>query len=132
MNYAPPPKSQVFDELVGVAGIAAAWALVQERGGQEIYLPTRAGKSHWLTKVVGQDAATKICNYYRANHTTRLLIPSMRYNRQGEAIVRALERGATRAEAAALSGAHVRTISRYRRRMGIADEDDDGSQGDLF
>ena len=120
------PYPEVFNELAEAAGAAAAWALVDARGGQVISVPRKVGRRHWLAMTVGFDAATNFCCHLADMHLSRGLVPIMRHLRDGIAAVRAIEAGKSNNEAAAATGFHERTIRRYRARMRHH------QQGDLF
>jgi hypothetical protein len=116
----------VLQEIADVAGIDAAWALARAKGGREVFLPKIVPHRHWLTAIVGQDAAQKICTHFRGNHQMRVLIP-MGKQPTAEQWAEALNSGMTRDEMAEALGVHIRTVSRHRAR-GAADP----NQGDLF
>jgi len=101
-------------EIAEVAGWAAAWALADAKGGQEIFIPRSAGRKHWLTLLVGFEAANLICRHYRSDHTMRLLIPMASALRRERAMLLALEAGQSSNATAAALGVHKRTV--YRRR----------------
>ncbi len=54
-----------LQEIAEAAGQDAALKLVENVGGSEVLIPRRAGPDHWLTGVVGPEAAEKICAHYR-------------------------------------------------------------------
>lgn len=117
----------VIAEIERVAGREAALKLSLARGGQTIYTPYEAKEGHWLTQLVGLEAARKICEHYRVGNTgARLLIPIARQALQRQTMEEQLERGASATEAAAASGMHERTAYRSRRRLR------DQRQGKLF
>lgn len=132
-----PGLPQVLAEIAEIAGVDAAWAIADARGGQEITLPATPSKDHWLTLLVGQEAASAICNYFRADHRLRLLIPmgsALRRRQQVAAVLNSAGRGkgerASVHQAAHELGLHKRTIYRYRAKQGGAREQDDG-QGEM-
>lgn len=119
----------VLAEIAAVAGQEAAWALARAHGGVTVYIPHRAKNGHWLTELVGFDAADKICQHYRVGDSgIRLLIPLAKQAAARERLVKALEAGMSAPEAASTAGMHERTA--YRARKKIAGEDD--RQGKLF
>lgn len=123
----PALLPSVVQEIAEVAGYEAAWALVEAKGGQEVFIPRKAARAQWLVAAVGAEAAEAICAHFRSNHQSKVLIPNLRRRRTAEAIVRAIEAGKTNNQAAAVTGVHERTVRRYRRRL--REED---SQGELF
>lgn len=52
----------VLAEVAAVAGYDAALKLAQARGGTQIYLPPNPGRDHWLSRLVGFDAARAIAD----------------------------------------------------------------------
>jgi Mor family transcriptional regulator len=55
------PKSVA--ELVRVVGLAAALAIVEERGGTRLYVPTEATPEHWLAALIGMEAFAALVDY---------------------------------------------------------------------
>jgi transcriptional regulator GlxA family with amidase domain len=54
----------VLAEIAEVAGLDAALAIAEKRGGTEVYIPAQANDDHWLVKTVGRAAADKLCRYF--------------------------------------------------------------------
>lgn len=50
----------VLAQIANVAGEDAALAIAEARGGTQIYIPPAPGPDHWLSKLVGREAATAI------------------------------------------------------------------------
>lgn len=117
----------VIAEIEQVAGYDVALKLAQAKGGQTVYIPAEASEGHWLTDIVGLEAARKICDHYRvANTGAKLLIPMAKQAVQKRRLVEALEAGASAPAAAAAAGMHERSAYRTRKRL------KDGRQGSLF
>lgn len=113
----------VIAEIAEVAGTEAAWAISQAYGGRTIYIPREATSSHWLTELVGIEAATKICKHYRAgNAGLQLLIPLAKNHAAKQRLIKALEAGMSATQAASVAGMHERTAFRTRKKL--AEEDD--------
>ncbi|MBV1702605.1 MAG: hypothetical protein KGQ46_12370 [Hyphomicrobiales bacterium] len=53
-------------EIAEVAGLDAALALAEAKGGTRVYFPASAPADHWLPRLVGPEAARLICNHFRA------------------------------------------------------------------
>jgi hypothetical protein len=64
-------------EIAEVAGIRAAIDLAEARGGNRVYFPTpgQLSEEHWLVKIVGRDAALKICKHFSPGHHVELELP---------------------------------------------------------
>jgi FixJ family two-component response regulator len=120
---------QVLEEIAAVAGWPAAWAIADAKGGQDVFIPRRPGRNHWLSVAVGHELAMKICEHFRANHQSRVLIPRARMARASRAVLKAIEQGKTNNAAAAAAGVHERTVRRYRRRLRRSGR---SPQGELF
>ena len=119
----------VLAEIAEVAGPEAAWAMARVHGGVTVYIPREASQGHWLTELVGLEAARKICDHFRvANTGVRLLIPIAKQAAARERLIKALEAGMSAPEAASAAGMHERSAYRLRRR--IAQRDD--AQDELF
>lgn len=115
----------VIAEIERVAGHETALALAFAKGGQTVYIPAYAQEGHWLTDLVGLEAAAKICNHYRvANTGVRLLIPIAKTAMQRRQLVEALEKGSSAYQAAAKAKMHWRTAFRIRKKL--------KGQGELF
>lgn len=50
----------VLAEIASVAGEAAALAIAQARGGTQVYIPPSPSPDHWLSALVGHEAALAI------------------------------------------------------------------------
>ena len=119
----------VIAEIAEVAGVEAAWAMSQAFGGQTIYIPRDAIPGHWLTELVGIEAATKICKHYRAgNAGVQILSPLAKNPAAKQRLIKALEAGMSATQAAGVAGMHERTAFRTRKKL--AENDD--RQGKLF
>jgi len=116
----------VLAEIAEAAGVEAAWALARAHGGTTVYIPREAEESHWLTELVGLDAARKICKHFRvANTGARILIPIARQGEQRQRLVRALQAGMSATQAAQAAGMHERSAFRARARLRTCEADDD-------
>lgn len=117
----------VIAEIERVAGYEAALKLALAKGGRTVYIPYEAVEGHWLTDIVGLEAARKICNHYRvANTGGKLLIPVAKIALQKRLLIEALEAGASAPKAAEVAGMHERSAYRARKRI------KDDKQGSLF
>lgn len=134
----------ILREIADVAGLPAALAIAEKKGGARAHIPARAPNGHWLPQLVGRDAADKICAYFRRREITDgvertslkagtyLLIPLGPKNFYAKARRRVVEltaEGWPREEVARRLGIHVRSVQRYRARMR---DEADGPQGRLF
>lgn len=113
----------VLREIADVAGVEAAWALVQSHGGTQVYITHAPIDGHWLIDAVGMEAALKICAEFGG---LRLTIPQARISQQQERLVRSLLAGQSTREAVSVSGLHERTVFRAKKRL----KDSDGPCGE--
>lgn len=60
-DWLPP----LLAEIAEVAGLDAALALAEARGGSRITIPARPRPDHWFAQTVGMEAAEKIAAFYR-------------------------------------------------------------------
>jgi len=56
----------VLREIAEVAGLPAALAIAEAKGGTRAHFPVRTAQGHWLPELVGADAAEKICMHFRS------------------------------------------------------------------
>lgn len=114
-EIALPP---IMAEIADVIGMDAAWRLIREKGGQRIYVPADVNQGHWLALLIGLDKAKDLAEHFRGGSGgTLVTIPQARLYSSQQAMVKALSGGATANEAAAVSGMHVRSAYRARRRL---------------
>lgn len=63
----------LLNRIADVAGVRAAMTLGRERAGQQIYIPEKAAPDHWLSELVGLDAAQAIAAKWGSKH---MVIPA--------------------------------------------------------
>lgn len=61
IDWLPPLLAEIAD----VAGLPAALALAEARGGSRITIPARPGPDHWIVKTIGPEAAERLCAHFR-------------------------------------------------------------------
>ncbi|EAU40181.1 hypothetical protein FP2506_11512 [Fulvimarina pelagi HTCC2506] len=127
----------LLEEIAEVAGEEAAMKLAAAHGGTRRYIPGDASDGHWLPRLVGREAANRICAHFshmdeQGNPVgQQVLLPlgatgSLRDARRRAA--KCIANGGSAADAARAAGLTERTAYRIRRRMKAADD----RQGDLF
>lgn len=116
-------------EIAEIAGLEAALAMAEARGGQKIYIPSpdRVGPTHWLAETVGLDAARKLGARFGSNLIEIPFGPAASVHRLRRRIARMIEAGASSNTIAAACGVTFRTVTRHRARAR-----GDDAQGDLF
>lgn len=110
-----------LEEVAAVAGVDAALALARAKGGQRVYITSRATfrkSGSWLTAIVGKEAAAQIVDLFSIGHDVEipLGVEASRKMRRDIA-VELLREGLTINEIARRSGFHRRTVSRYLEKI---------------
>ncbi|MCW5720410.1 MAG: hypothetical protein KIS86_04630 [Devosia sp.] len=113
-------------EIAEVAGISAAWALVRSRGGTKVYIPHDVRQDHWLAQLVGLEEGRLICQRFGGND---IILPNAKAQQVRQAMVDALNAGATTNEVARQTGMTTRTVFRVKAEL---KRDGDPRQGRLF
>ncbi|WP_273790124.1 MULTISPECIES: helix-turn-helix domain-containing protein [unclassified Bartonella] len=115
-------------EIADVAGSEAAWNMMRAFGGREVYIPGRLESADWLIEIVGFEEAQQLINHFCFNGSgVRLLIPLGRDAERRQKMVQALQKGWSVDTAAAVSGMHVRTAYRLKKKISLQEP-----QGLLF
>ncbi|WP_375679953.1 helix-turn-helix domain-containing protein [Bartonella sp. AP7XZML] len=115
-------------EIADVAGSEAAWNMMRAFGGREVYIPGRLENADWLIEIVGFEEAEQLINHFCFNGSgVRLLIPLGRDAERRQKMVQALQKGWSVDAAAAVSGMHVRTAYRLKKKISLQEP-----QGLLF
>lgn len=113
----------ILGEIADVAGIEAAWALAMTHGGTRIYIKADPSPGYWLVELIGPEAAAAICKYLKVGDSgAYILIPIAKLDQQRRRLFRALQDGASAAEAARAAGMHERTAFRARKKIKEEDE----------
>ncbi|MGG9999729.1 helix-turn-helix domain-containing protein [Pseudovibrio ascidiaceicola] len=126
----------VLQEIREVAGLPAALEIARRFGGSRVSIPAYPKEGHWLVETVGENAAQKICAYYRITSGSNreigvkdLSIPlgptGQRADRNSQ-IKALLEDGVSADEIARRLGIHRQTVLRQSKRIR------DPRQADLF
>jgi hypothetical protein len=121
---------KLLAEIADVAGVDAALALAEARGGTEIYIPRRASEGHWLTDTVGYDAAAAICAWRPAERIMLPLGPRGSMATVRATVSRMLAEGRSTTDIALACGISSRSVE--RRRAADRRRNDDDRQGRLF
>lgn len=119
-------------EIAEIAGLDAALTLADQRGGNRVYFPREAGPAHWLTQMLGQEAADALCDHFGSPSGIELELPRgpvlTRAQRQAR-VQRMISQGLNSSEITRRTGCTRRTVKRNRAaiRRSI-----DGTQLDMF
>lgn len=117
----------LLNRIADVAGDKAAIQLGHEKAGQIVYIPGTVLDDHWLTALVGREAAQALVESFSGQ---KLEIPPAiggDRRRRSAAIAEMIDKGYSNNTIAKLTGVARTTIKQHRRKH----HKDDG-QGSLF
>ncbi|UTO29293.1 helix-turn-helix domain-containing protein [Bartonella harrusi] len=115
-------------EIAAVAGNEAAWNMMRAFGGRQVYLPGRLENADWLVEIVGLEETEQLIKHFCFNGSgVRLLIPLGRDAERRQKMIKALQKGWSVDAASAVSGMHVRTAYRLKKKISLQEP-----QGLLF
>lgn len=125
----------VLAEIAEVAGLVAALAVAEKLGGGRTHFPARAPDNHWLTDLVGREAADKICAHFRSTERGGIQVdiplgPKGFYAAARRRALALMAEGVSTYETARRIGLDRSTVRRLKARHRAADQDK--SQGRLF
>lgn len=112
--------SHVLGRLRDIIGDEATLALVEARGGRQVYVPVDPAEGAEIARIIGLDAARRLGQEYGREPIT---VPVAREWR----IAVYSAQGVTVPEIARRVGAHIDTVRKCRRRQGLQQR-----QYDLF
>lgn len=120
MSYTYLPG--ILADIAEAAGLPAALAVAEAKGGVRAHFPAQARAGHWLTRLVGQVAADKICAHFltggKAGFYTLVPLGPKNFHQKARRSAEDLTRsGVPREEVAARLGVHMRTVQRVRARL---------------
>lgn len=130
-----PDLPQLLSEIAEVAGISAALAVAEAKGGQEVFIAAHLKPDNWLVQAVGMEKARLISDHFCSGRArlkvTIPLGPSGSYlaerRRRAKAMAEALQAGASANDIARAAGVTNRTARRFRNRARLG-----ASQDTLF
>lgn len=120
--------SPLLNKIAEVAGDRAALILGREKACETIYIPRRVDPTHWLSKLLGEEAATALAKEFGP---TRLEIPPAlngQKRKRRAAIAQMTDKGYSINKITRTLGVARSTVIDHRRRM----RSDDDDQGSLF
>lgn len=118
----------LLNQIADVAGVEAAIAIGQSKAGQQIYIPEKVTPDHWLTALVGLDAARKISAEFGSRHI--IIAPAMAGAKRKRAALIAdlIEKGYSTNEITRITGVARSTVMEHRAKRPPKDD----PQGSLF
>lgn len=120
-----PDLPPLLAEIAEVAGIDAALAIAEAKGGQEVIIPARLRDDHWLVPIIGREKAAQICEHFTSGYRRQKLSvpfgPKGSYlaerRRRARALADALSDGATANQMAKAAGVTNRSARRFRTKQ---------------
>lgn len=113
----------VLGEIARVAGEEAALAIAEARGGTEIYIPPSPARDHWLSRLVGQEAARAIADHLSCGvgglRVELPLGPHGHIARAQAKVDAMLREGRSERDTALATGYTIRSVRRRRARLGM-------------
>lgn len=127
-EWLPP----LLAEIAEVAGLDAALALAEARGGSRITIPAYPRADHWFAQTVGMEAAKQISDHFRVGNSGAVVElpvgPSGAQAATRRRIDAMLRLGVSADRIAREVRVHRTTVFRRKASM----DDDDPRQGRLF
>ncbi|MBZ9678917.1 helix-turn-helix domain-containing protein [Mesorhizobium sp. ES1-1] len=120
--------SPLLNKIAEVAGDRAALILGREKACETIYIPRHVGPTHWLSRLIGHDAASALAGEFGP---TKMEIPpalSGQQRKRRAAIAQMTDKGYSINKITRALGVSRSTVLVHRRRM----RRDDDDQGSLF
>ncbi len=131
-SFLPP----LLNEIADAAGVEAAIALAEARGGSRVRIPAWAKPGHWLTKAVGQTAADAICDHFRVDGRGASIDlpvgPNSPLNTQRRQVDKMLAEGASPDVIARTVRVHRTKVFRRKALLRDGNDERDTRQSDLF
>lgn len=104
-------------EIAAAAGLDAALAVAQAKGGRNAYFPARPESDHWLSRLVGHDRALAIgAAVAPARSGIEMLVPigqSFHHAQRQRAVLEMSAAGMSAPAIASELGMHVRTVKKH-------------------
>lgn len=120
-----PELPALLAEIAEVAGIEAALAVAEAKGGQEVFVVSRLRPDNWLVKAVGQQKAQAISDHFCSGRYRQKLDipfgPKGSYLAERRRVARALadaqSAGASANQMAKAAGVTNRSARRFRSKQ---------------
>lgn len=123
-SWLPPTLADIAE----LAGLDVALRLAEARGGERISVPDFVADDHWLSRLVGRDAALKLSRRYGRTTVEIPRGPTTNNAQMARKVREMIDAGATSNEIARATGVVFRTVQRHRARARNTRPD----QGSLF
>lgn len=116
----------LLNKIADIAGERAAVLLAKEKPGQQIYIPEFVTPDHWLTQLVGMDAAKALAAVYGSRKIILPVALNSDQRRRATAIAELLDKGYSINAIVRMTGVSRTTVREHAKRKG------DDRQGSLF
>lgn len=120
-TWLPP----LLNEIADVAGLDAAIAISDARGGSRVTIPAKVKDDHWLVRACGKEAAEKLCDHFRSGNqgaTIDLPVgPTSSANALRRKVDQMIRDGVSANQIAQRAGVHRTTV--FRRKASILPAD---------
>lgn len=117
----------ILAEIAEVAGLDAALAIADVRGGTQIYIPPAPDADHWLCRLIGREAAQKVADRLTLGVGPRRvdlpLGPSGHQARVRAKVDAMLREGRSERDIALATRYSTRAIRRRRAQLGPVEQD---------
>lgn len=117
----------ILAEIAEVAGEDAALAIAGARGGTQIYLPPVPAPDHWLSILIGHDAAKAVCDRLTCGvgglRVDLPLGPTGRAAKARAIVDRMLREGRSERDIALATGYAIRGIRKRRAMLNLPRDD---------
>lgn len=117
----------LLNRIAEVAGERAAVILGREKAGQQIYIPENTAPNHWLSELIGVDAAKAMAAKWGSKH---IVIPAALAGdkiRRAATIAELLDKGYSINEIVRETGVSFNTVRNHAKKRPRDDR-----QGELF
>ncbi|WP_224825615.1 hypothetical protein [Cognatishimia sp. MH4019] len=129
MSYSWLPP--LLNEIADIAGIDAAIAISNVRGGSRVSIPAKAPDGHWLVDAVGRESADKICEHFRSGYGGAVIDlpvgPKSAANETRKKVDQMIRDGVSADKIAQTMNVHRTTV--FRRKAKLSPDE---NQPDLF
>lgn len=117
----------VLAEIAAVAGEKAALAIADARGGTQAYFPPEPSEEHWLSRLIGRDAAKRVCEHLTCGvggmRVDLPLGPAGHAARARAKVDALIAEGRSERDIALATGYSIRGVRRRRAKQGAPKDD---------
>ncbi len=118
----------LLNRIASVAGERAALILGREKAGQQIYIPEAPSPDHWLSQLIGHEAATALGGPFGSKH---IVIPAALVGQKiqrAQVIAELLDKGYSINRIVQETGVSFNTVRNHAKKHGRKND----RQGELF